>query len=70
MNKTSEQLYAEAEKNELDAVTRQYSRARQNLDYVSVHGTDEQFNNAWSLTEAIRNNLNWLREVRAKNATV
>lgn len=70
MAKTYEELRAQAAKNEMDHVTRQYAEARQNLDYVSVHGTDKEFNDAFLLTEMIRNNLNWLRKVRAKDATV
>lgn len=62
--KTFEQLFDEAAETELEAAERAYREARINVEYLSVNGDDEQFNNAWALAEATRNNLNWLRSVR------
>lgn len=62
--KSFEQIFAEAAETELENAERAYREARINLEYLSVNGDDEQFNDAWALAERTRNNLNWLRSVR------
>jgi len=62
---TYDELFKSAADAELQDAARTYSRARQNLDYVSVHGTDDEFDKAFKLTEMARNNYNWLRAVRS-----
>jgi len=63
--KTYDELRKAAADEELQDAARAYSRARQNLDYVSVHGNDDEFDKAFKLTEMTRNNFNWLRAVRS-----
>ena len=62
--KSFEQIFAEAAETELENAERAYRETRINLEYLSVNGDDEQFNDAWALAERTRNNLNWLRSVR------
>ena len=62
---TYDELFKSAADAELQDSAQTYSRARQNLDYVSVHGTDDEFDAAFKLTEMVRNNYNWLRAVRS-----